>query len=144
MSNLYGYKFISQFGDNPHDDWITVMTGITGRQIADGLNRCLADYPEWPPGAAQFRALCLGINPRNIDSDGNDASWQLASPSHMLFDDPRRPENNPEHPNYINVRKKVLTDQNKQKLENSANQELKKLKNLFGKKEPVDGNQDGH
>lgn len=29
--------------------------------MADGLNACLDLYPEWPPGAAQFRAACLGV-----------------------------------------------------------------------------------
>lgn len=47
--------------------------GISGRQMADGLNECLESYPEWPPGAAQFRALCEG---RFIDKDGVDASWE--------------------------------------------------------------------
>ena len=77
MTSLYGYKFASQFGEKPHEDWVHVLTGVTGRQMADGLNECLDNYPEWPPGAAQFRALCLGIDPKNIDSEGNDATWQL-------------------------------------------------------------------
>jgi hypothetical protein len=77
MVSLYGFKFASQFGETPHEDWVTVMAGVTGQQIADGLNRCLAEYPEWPPGAAQFRALCLGLEAKNIDSEGNDATWQL-------------------------------------------------------------------
>lgn len=72
MANLYGFKFTSQFGEYPADDWATVMTGVTGRQIADGLNACLDRFPEWPPGAAQFRALCLGIH---LDKDGNEC-WQ--------------------------------------------------------------------
>lgn len=78
MTNLYGHKFTSVFGETPHEDWVTVFVGVTGRQIADGLNQCLENYPEWPPGAAQLRALCLGKNPRNTDSEGNDATWQLA------------------------------------------------------------------
>ena len=52
------------------------MRGVSGRQIADGLNFCLTIYPEWPPGAAQFRSICLGIDPRNIDEEGNDSRWQ--------------------------------------------------------------------
>ncbi len=42
------------------------LKGISGQQIANGLKRSLDEYPEWPPGAAQFRALAL-----NIETDSN-------------------------------------------------------------------------
>lgn len=76
MTAMYGHKFTSTYGESAHETWVTVLIGITGRQIADGLNACLENYPEWPPGAAQFRALCLGLNPRNVDEQGNDSTWQ--------------------------------------------------------------------
>ena len=43
--------------------------GISGAQMAEGLNACLEHYPDWPPGAAQFRAACLG---KVLDSDGKE------------------------------------------------------------------------
>ena len=94
--------------------------------MADGLNRCLNDYPEWPPGAAQFRALCLGLNPRNIDPEGNEATWQLASPSHMAFDDPRRPENDPNHPAYV-PKQLVLPGDGAKERNRAANRKSKSL-----------------
>jgi len=82
MGAMYGHKFASQFGETPDETWITCLTGISGRQMADGLNHCLTHHTEWPPGAAQFRALCLG---QFIDKDGNDSSWQHAGQAYKEF-----------------------------------------------------------
>lgn len=76
MSQAYGYKFASQFGDEPNDVWIGSLAGLSGEQLAEGLRRCAECYPQWPPGAIEFRALCLGNDPRNVDGKGNDAGWQ--------------------------------------------------------------------
>ena len=76
MGSLYGHKFAAQFGESPDDGWITALQGLAGRQIADGLNKCLEWYPNWPPGAAAFRAMCLGKDPRNVDKDGHDVEWE--------------------------------------------------------------------
>jgi len=121
MTSLYGHKFASQFGDRPCPDWSTVLIGITGRQMADGLNKCLSDYPEWPPGAAQFRALCLGLNPRNTDSDGNDSTWQHAK---MIADTKRWDDEQAQ-------RRIALADPNKQaQSKAAAAKALKQLKDL--------------
>ena len=72
LTAMYGHKFASQFGETPDDTWVTCLRGISPRQIADGLNACLESHPVWPPGAAQFRGLCLGLF---IEKDGTD-SWQ--------------------------------------------------------------------
>ena len=37
--------------------------------MAEGLERALDKHPQWPPAAAQFRALCLD---RNTDVHGNE------------------------------------------------------------------------
>jgi hypothetical protein len=50
--------------------------------MADGLNHCLTHHTQWPPGAAQFRALCLG---QFTDKDGNDSSWQHAGGAYKQF-----------------------------------------------------------
>ena len=83
LSAMYGYKFLSQFGEEPDKTWETCLKGITGRQMADGLNHCLTHHLEWPPGAAQFRGLCLG---QFIDADGNDSSWQHAGAAYKQFE----------------------------------------------------------
>lgn len=37
--------------------------------MAKGLESCLSDTPVWPPGAAEFRNMCLGVS---TDSKGKE------------------------------------------------------------------------
>ena len=129
MAVLYGHKFASQFGSMPCPDWAHVLIGITGRQMADGLNACLRDYPEWPPGAAQFRALCLGLNPRNIDPDGNDATWQIKKieAANRRYDEEQKQKR-------LLIADASAVEQNKK----IAAAELSSLKNLFGTQRSIE------
>jgi len=61
---------------------VTCLKGITGQQIADGLNACLEYHTEWPPGAAQFRGACLG---KHIDKHGNEMTAATKA-SYRKFD----------------------------------------------------------
>jgi len=36
------------------------MKGVSGQQMAIGLELCRDNSPEWPVGSAEFRAYCLG------------------------------------------------------------------------------------
>lgn len=65
MSEMYGHRWTSNFGvsaDLSHS-WATVLKGITGKQIANGLNALVdkADEFSWPPPANVFRAMCLQV-----------------------------------------------------------------------------------
>ena len=81
LTAMYGYKFASQFGETPDETWITCLKGITGRQMANGLNECLTRHPEWPPAALQFRSACLGIF---TDKDGTEINH--GGRAYKLFD----------------------------------------------------------
>ena len=96
------------------------MKGITPRQIADGLNNCLEMHPEWPPGAAQFRAACLG---KFMDAEGNDSSWQHNSGAYMDFKDPK-------HPSYEPPRK-IESDSYKVRKKKAGNNALSNLKDIL-------------
>ena len=76
MHDAYGYKWSSQYGDTPPDVWAGALTGVTGEQVAAALQKCSEVFPEWPPGALQFRAICEGRDYRNINADGIDCSYQ--------------------------------------------------------------------
>jgi hypothetical protein len=119
MGNLYGYKFTSQFGEYPSDDWASCLTGISGEQMASGLRACAERYPEWPPGAAQFRALCLGLV---IDGDDYDASWQ-----HRRIDAATRDWNAQE----AQRRLKLDDTTGKERARAKGRETLDSLKNLF-------------
>ncbi len=62
MGMLYGHKWASSFGTGDDGTWLRVLEGITGQQIADGLERCLSRADNWPPDAIEFRKLCLGLS----------------------------------------------------------------------------------
>ena len=65
MAEMYGHRWTSSFGDNPNPDsaWSTVLQGLTGQQLANGLNLLVhkGDEFDWPPPANVFRSLCLHV-----------------------------------------------------------------------------------
>lgn len=64
MAQTYGHRWTSSFGEFPRADhaWAKHLTGLSGRQIANGLT-LLGDLHTagWPPSAPQFRRLCLQV-----------------------------------------------------------------------------------
>ncbi|AFC85892.1 hypothetical protein Fraau_1469 [Frateuria aurantia DSM 6220] len=62
---MFGHSWVSQYGANPAglagDTWGTVLAGLTGEQIAQGMRETLALGSDWPPSAPRFRAMCIGI-----------------------------------------------------------------------------------
>lgn len=64
MVETYGHRWTSSFGESPRPDhaWAKHLTGINGRQIANGLAQLSElDNDGWPPSAPQFRAMCLSV-----------------------------------------------------------------------------------
>lgn len=78
MTDLYGHKFTSQFGKSPSDTWVRCVEGLTGDQIAKGLQRIVDNPTEWPPGAAEFRALCLGKHQTEAEREQAALEAQVA------------------------------------------------------------------
>lgn len=91
--------------------------------MADGLNNCLEHYPEWPPGAAQFRAMCLD---KFFDSDGNESGWQHRSNAYLRFSDPAHPEYE-----YYEQRKRLRLEDSTMKSKR-RDTGRKALKNILG------------
>lgn len=62
---MFGHTWLSQYGARPDgiggDTWAAALAGITGAQLATGLQATLALGSDYPPSAPKFRALCLGI-----------------------------------------------------------------------------------
>lgn len=65
MAELYGHRWTANFGASadPGHSWATVLKGVSGQQIANGLNALVAkaDEFDWPPPANVFRAMCLQV-----------------------------------------------------------------------------------
>ncbi len=64
MVETFGHRWTSSFGDCPRPDhaWAKHLSGLNGRQIANGLSQ-LNDLEDkrFPPSATQFRAMCLHV-----------------------------------------------------------------------------------
>lgn len=65
MAEFYGHRWTSSFGliANPDHAWAKVLSGITGEQLANGLNALVerADEFDWPPPANVFLSLCQQV-----------------------------------------------------------------------------------
>lgn len=69
MTQTYGHKWTSNFGDEPKVDhaWAKVLAGLNGKQIASGLHRMIElgqtdpEVAKWPPSAPDFRVMCLHV-----------------------------------------------------------------------------------
>lgn len=64
MVQTYGHRWTSSFGESPtlEHAWARYLTGLTGKQIANGLARLdTVDNNGWPPSAPQFRQLCQQV-----------------------------------------------------------------------------------
>ena len=60
MTEIYGHKWVSSYGDEPNGAWCGVLAALTGEQVKRGLNALLNSTDPWPPTAIQFRQLCTG------------------------------------------------------------------------------------
>lgn len=65
MSAMYGHAWASQYGTQPQgvaaDTWAASLSGLSGQQLATGLQRCIAEGAEFPPSAPRFRLMCFDI-----------------------------------------------------------------------------------
>lgn len=65
MTEMYGHRWTANFGvsaDHTHS-WASVLKGISGQQLANGLNVLVekGDEFDWPPPANVFRTMCLEV-----------------------------------------------------------------------------------
>ena len=119
LTSMYGHKFTSQFGESADPTWVACLKGLNELQIKTGLETCLKTYPVWPPGAAQYRALCEG---RVLDENGKDGSWQQQGAAYVDFNDPAHPSYEP---------KRIESDEAKEIKRENAKSQIAKLKNIL-------------
>lgn len=73
---MYGHAWVSVQGVTPQkkcdktgadvltgagEVWAMALAGLSGKQLADGLEACFREGAEFPPSAPRFRSMCLGI-----------------------------------------------------------------------------------
>jgi hypothetical protein len=103
--------------------------------MADGLERALDKHPEWPPAAAQFRALCLD---RQTDAEGNDLIKRVGIYETRLLDEVVEYDANGR---VVKIEKKerslaIESDEIKERREKTASQTLNSLTDMFKDAKP--------
>lgn len=58
MTEIYGHKWASQYGDVPCDTWARGLADMSSADIGQGLKACLRSGEGWPPSLPEFRVLC--------------------------------------------------------------------------------------
>ena len=58
MSQIYGHKWVSNYGSEPSKPWIDVVARLSNEQIAYGLQQIVKRLEKWPPDLIEFRQLC--------------------------------------------------------------------------------------
>lgn len=109
---MYGHKFTSQFGESVNTTWVACLVNLNDIDIKQGLESCLKNYPVWPPGAAQFRALCEGSE-----------LWQHRSDAYKSFNDPTHEYYQP---------KQIESDEAKQRKKEAAKTGIREAFNILG------------
>ena len=87
LSELYGHKFISQYGDEPSQVWARALENVGFENIKRGIERLPERKDEWPPTAIEFFNLCRDVT---ISPDGTNSAAYIESKVEkplMLTDD---------------------------------------------------------
>lgn len=79
MTELYGHRWTSGFGDAPTDGWTLAVGALPPEMIRAGLERMVRQgkHNDWPPTALEFRALCLPCS-EDLGLPSEDAAYRQA------------------------------------------------------------------
>lgn len=58
MAEIYGHKWVSQYGSSPLKTWAVRLGSLSREQIGHGVNACAHSNMDWPPSLPEFCALC--------------------------------------------------------------------------------------
>ena len=63
MTSMFGHKWISSFGveSDPDKVWYAILKDVSWEKMQYGMNKLADSGQSWPPGAPEFKKLCLGI-----------------------------------------------------------------------------------
>lgn len=58
MTEIFGHKWVSQYGEDPLETWAKRLGTFTPEQIAVGVNACANSDLQWPPSLPDFCGMC--------------------------------------------------------------------------------------
>ena len=59
LTELYGSKFVSQYGEEPCTSWIVGLHGLSPKHIKRGIRNVVESGEDWPPSLPKFRKMCF-------------------------------------------------------------------------------------
>lgn len=68
LKQMYGTKFIDQFGLNPSDEWIVGTETLNAAQVRDALRKVRDSASQWPPSLPEFLAYARSVDLRPLQS----------------------------------------------------------------------------
>lgn len=104
--------------------------------MAGGLERALDKHPEWPPAAAQFRALCLN---KQTDAQGNELISRGGMYNHDRMEEIIEYDQNNRVKSVTKVKKinALENDQIKERRDITAAKTLNRLTGMFADEELI-------
>ena len=61
MSQIYGSKWVSNYGEVPTQPWINLINNMPHEKIAHGLNEIIKEGDNWPPSLSKFNRMCQSM-----------------------------------------------------------------------------------
>lgn len=58
MTEIFGHKWVSQYGEDPLETWAKRLGSFSKEEIAIGVNACANSTMQWPPSLPDFCGLC--------------------------------------------------------------------------------------
>lgn len=77
MTEIYGHRWVSAYGERWSPTWQKGLTGITPGQVRIAIGRCLSGEMAWPPTLPEFKALCHP-RPEDLGIPDLEAAWREA------------------------------------------------------------------
>lgn len=79
MQSMYDQKWTSRFTDEvglrlAQEQWAKMLSEFSMDDIKRGLDRCIIEYPSWPPTIGEFRLLCQ-IDPTEAGLPSASDAW---------------------------------------------------------------------
>ena len=78
MSQAFGSKWVSCYGEKPTKPWINMIDSLSNVQVAHGLTEMLKVKSDWPSDLRQFYQLCISARPQLKALPGMTRSEVLA------------------------------------------------------------------
>lgn len=79
LRQMYGSRFLDQFGTEPNDLWITAVDGLLDAQIKLALQRLVREGSQHPPTLPEFMAIATKPQSSTVNTytaPANVGTWQ--------------------------------------------------------------------